>query len=230
MLQLMQKYRHQRRLQAEAEEEKLKGELRFLKSQINPHFLFNTLNSAYALTLQKSDLAPNLILKLSQMLRYVLYECQAEKVPLEREIKYLRDYIDLESFRLGGRLDVDLKVEGALHNVRIPPMILQPFVENAIKHGVANSLQGGWIKILIRTEPSQVANIYHFSFQVRNSIPHQTTFPLNPTLTGEGPASGIGIDNVRRRLNLLFPNTHRLEIIKTNDQYKISLSFDLQLA
>ena len=124
-------------------------ELKYLKSQINPHFLFNSLNSIYALSLQKSDFTPDLILKLSDILRYLLYEGSEKKVSLTQEIKYLRSYLELEKVRHGDRMDLQIEIQGETDSCEIAPMLLIPFVENSFKHGLKSGVKNPWVNIKI---------------------------------------------------------------------------------
>jgi sensor histidine kinase YesM len=134
-------------------QEKLRAELNFLKTQIHPHFLFNTLNNLYALTLKKSDRAPETVLKLSELINYMLYECVSDEVQLTKEMKFIRNYIDIEKMRYGDKLDVDLRVSGEVNERKIAPLILLPFVENCFKHGASEELQQSWVKITVDLQP-----------------------------------------------------------------------------
>lgn len=178
--------------------EKLEAELKFLKSQINPHFLFNALHNIYTLTLIKSDQAPGNLLKLSGMLRYMLYECKADRVPLEKEIEYLRHFIDLHLLKDSRGLNVTVDLDESRPQLSIAPMLLIPFVENAFKHSKVEDRVNGWIKIEMKTADGQIV------FQVQNSVPD-----ANFT---KDQAGGIGLVNVRRQLELLYPGRYELAI------------------
>ncbi len=192
-------------------EEKLNAELKFLKTQIHPHFLFNTLNNLYALTLKKSERAPEMVLKLSELINYMLYECKSDEVDLSREIKFIQNYVDIEKMRYGDKLDVDLRVNGAVSDRKIAPLILLPFVENCFKHGASENLQQSWVKISIDSYAD------HLVVKVENS--------KSGEIEGNGSA-GIGIQNVRRRLDLLYGERSQLKIINGEETYLVVLSIN----
>ncbi len=188
------------------------AELQALKNQLNPHFLFNTLNNLYALTLKKSDHAPEMVLKLSEMMRYMLYEGNAGLVPLENEIQYLRNYLDLERIKQTEGFDITMEVEGNPSPYKIPPMIFLPFIENSIKHGLNRSIDQGFIHIRITIKDNQLY------FHISNSTA-ETTSPQR--------SGGIGIPNVKNRLAMLYPHAHQLEMHASERQYQVSLQIDL---
>lgn len=194
--------------------EKLEAELKFLKSQINPHFLFNALNNIYALTVIKSDQAPDNLLKLSGMLRYMLYECKADRVTLGREIEYLRHYIDLHLLKDSRGLNVDVSLDESRPQLAIAPMLLIPFVENAFKHSKVEDLAHGWININLETADD------HLLFRVENSLPEN-----NYT---KDQAGGIGLNNVRRQLELLYPDRHELNIVQGPESFLVTLKIDIR--
>lgn len=196
------------------EAQNLASELNFLRSQVNPHFLFNTLNSLYALTLKKSDDAPETVLKLSGMMRYMLYESNAQLVPLTAEVDYLRNYLALERLRHGEHADVRLDVDGEIDGQRIAPMMFIPFVENAFKHGMAKVLGEGFVHIVLLVEGEEVR------FHLENAKP-----PVN--LEDDGRPGGIGLINVQRRLELLYPEAYELHTLETEDTYSVDLYLDL---
>jgi two-component system, LytTR family, sensor kinase len=192
----------------EKEKQYLETELNFLKTQINPHFFFNTLNNLYSLTLKKSDLAPEVVLKLSDLMSYMLYESNTPKTPLDKEISYLRNYIDVERLRFGQRLEVSFAVSGPTEQVHIPPMILILFVENSFKHGTRNVIHNIAISITL-----QVTAAYLF-FEVKNPV-------------GQNPLGseqvGIGLKNAIRRLDLLYAQQYTLDTHIENNTYIASL-------
>ena len=147
VIKLWQLWYQQQRAAQELLKEKLDAELQYLKAQVHPHFLFNTLNNLYSLTLQKSDYAPKVVLKLSELMSYMLYDSQENKIALKKEIVHVQNYIDLEKIRYGKGLDVSFNVIGDVSNRYISPLILIPFVENAFKHGVSNETENAWITI-----------------------------------------------------------------------------------
>jgi len=198
------------RVQRDLENQRLTAELAFLKSQINPHFLFNSLNSIYSLAYQKSETTPDAILKLSEIMRYMLYECNDNKVDLEKEITYMQNYIDLQKIRFGKNAFIDLEVNGVVTNQRIVPLLLIPFIENAFKHGVANNPEHP-IKLLINVADG------HLSFYMENK----------KHLNNRDSIGGIGLSNVRRRLDLLYPDKYNLEIHDDADTYTCELSLIL---
>lgn len=191
------------------EKDNLKLELDFLRSQINPHFLFNTLNSVYSLIEDKDQTAASIILSLSHMMRYALYDSSTTEVEIEKELAFIQDYIDIQSIRHRRRLQVDLDMSHHLGSQRIPPLLLINFVENAIKHGIDKLLKKAWIRIRAYRDESGA-----FCFLVANSKP---TWPQDTI------AEGIGIKNTRRRLNILYPNAHSLQISHTDTQYEVML-------
>ncbi|MDB5282303.1 MAG: two-component system sensor protein no kinase domain [Bacteroidota bacterium] len=190
----------------EIENDQLRTELAFLHAQINPHFLFNSLNTIYGLSLQKSDTAPLAVLKLSQLLRYVIDEARRARVPLEQEVTYLNNYIEMQKLRSTSTLQINFKVEGDIASTSIAPLLLLPFVENAFKYGISNH-ENSFIDIYLSRVDREI------TFTVKNKKYIET----------EKHSTGIGIPNVQRRLELLYPGTHTLEINDTPDSYNIKL-------
>ncbi len=193
--------------------EKLESELKFLKSQVNPHFLFNALNNIYTLSILKSDAAPENLLKLSAMLRYVLYDCKEATVPLGKEIEYLRHFIALNMLKDSRGLNVQAELDESRPNLRIAPMLFIPFVENAFKHSKVEDLVNGWIHIQLKTEEEDVV------LEVKNSLP-KSGFTKNE-------AGGIGLENVRRQLELLYPGLHELKIEQKEAAFEVYLKIQL---
>ncbi len=198
------------------ENQTMQSELRFLKSQINPHFLFNTLNNLYALTLKKSDKAPEIVIKLSEMMRYMLYECNEKKVLLEKEVNYIRNYLDLEALRQGKEVEIRFELEGNVSGQQIAPLMFIPFLENSFKHGLNNHLNRGFVHIGLAVEPEKI------HFQISNSKPAAPGLPRNSKISG-----GIGLVNIRRRLDLIYPEQYRLEIKDEPDVYNVILELNL---
>ena len=196
--------------QRDLETRTMQTELNFLKSQINPHFLFNTLNSLYALTLKKSDAAPEVVIKLSEMMRYMLYECNEPEVPLSKEVNYIRNYLDLERLRHKD-LDIKFEVEGSTGDLKIAPLIFIAFIENAFKHGASNHISAGFVHIHIFLEGGEL-NLY-----VENSKPEK-----QPTQEHRR-SGGIGLVNVRRRLDILYEKNYNLEVQDKPNTYGINL-------
>lgn len=199
--------------------EKLEAELKFLKTQIHPHFLFNTLNNLYALTLKKSDQAPEMVLKLSELINYMLYECNANKVPLDKEISFVRNYIEVEKMRHGSKLEVNLSVNGNTQDVYIAPMIILPFLENSFKHGVNEELETSWISLQI----SIATESKHDKFVLKV----ENTRSETQNLLKNGNGEGIGLNNVRRRLDLLYKENYTLNTYKEQDLYLVILEIHL---
>ena len=209
---------------AKLEKTQLETELRFLRSQISPHFFFNTLNNIYSLSLSKSHKTPETILKLSELMRYLLYETKPNLQSLEKEINCIKNYLDLEKIRHGEKLNLDLKVVGDIHNKKITPMLLIPFIENAFKHGANKSIKEVFIKIeLIIKE-----DILYF--RASNSLPkpeETKTHPLqNLKVRQQG---GIGIANVKKRLSLCYDKTdYELKITKEKTEFLVDLKLKLK--
>jgi two-component system LytT family sensor kinase len=198
------------RIQKDLENQRLAAELAFLKSQINPHFLFNSLNSIYSLAYQKSDTAPEAILKLSEIMRYMLYESNDGKVDLAKELQYLQNYIDLQKIRFGNKAFVDFKITGEVSNQKIVPLLLIAFIENAFKHGVANDPSVP-IRLMINLSGSNL----HFYIENKKHMNNRDI---------EG---GVGLANVERRLELLYPGNYKLDIQDKPDTYTAELSLVL---
>jgi two-component system LytT family sensor kinase len=181
------------------------SELKFLKMQINPHFLFNSLNNIYALSVTNSEKTQEGINTLSLMLRYVLYDCQGPKIPLRKELQYLMHFIEL--FKLKSSAEYNIKVEDEVEDdsLMIAPMLFVPFIENAFKHSGIEKRGDSFIRVKLITKGNMV------EFSVENSLP---TKPLITDAHG-----GIGLQNVEKRLKILYPETHNLNITKTNTFY-----------
>jgi two-component system LytT family sensor kinase len=188
------------------ETEHLRTELSFLHMQINPHFLFNSLNTIYGLSLKKSDNAPKAVLKLSQLLRYMIEENGQDKVPLDQEVTYLNNYIEMQKMRSASSLSVNFEVKGNTSMALIAPMLLLPFVENAFKYGISNSGPSP-IDILLSVDSDSI--IFTVTNQKFDYL--------------ERHSSGIGIPNVQRRLELLYPGSYELDIKDQSDIYSLSL-------
>jgi LytS/YehU family sensor histidine kinase len=189
--------RSQRRL-GEMAKEKAEAELNFLKSQINPHFLFNSLNSVYFLIDKENPHARQALHKFSDMLRYQLYECNGDKIPIEKEISYLQDYVALQKLRREADDEVEFDCSESVKGFSIEPLLLMPFVENSFKH---LSHHGNGRKNLVKINAEKANGEFHFS--VTNTIEYTST---------KEPVGGIGLKNVKRRLELLYPQSHLLEI------------------
>lgn len=198
------------RIQRDLENQRLSAELAFLKSQINPHFLFNSLNSIYSLAYQQSKSTPDAILKLSEIMRYMLYECNDNKVDLSKELQYLQNYIDLQKIRFGNNAYIDFKIDGQVTDQQIVPLLLIAFIENAFKHGIANDSLTP-IKLLISVDHQ------HLQFFIQNK----------KHTNNRDAMGGIGLNNVKRRLDLLYPGKYNLDIRDEIDTYTCELSLVL---
>ncbi len=192
----------------------LQSELNFLKSQINPHFLFNTLNSLYALTLKKSDKAPEIVLRLSEMMRYMLYECNEPKVSLSKEMKYLNNYLELERLRHGQNFKIDLNIDGEVDGQLIAPLLFIPFLENSFKHGMDSHLDKGYVDIDIEIQDDKL------NLEVENSKSKLKSKKSKNS-------GGIGLVNVKRRLELVYPDKHELKLNNSEEQFNVSLKLNL---
>ena len=193
----------------EIENQKLVAELSYLKAQINPHFFFNTLNGIYALALKKSDQTPEIILKLSDLMRYIIYEANVSKVLLKREISHIENYIDLQRIRLNEIVKVNFQVNGNPGILQIEPLLFSVFLENAFKHGIDYSKPGN-IDIALSIEASQVI------FLVEN--------PIQAKKKGSGDTNrGVGLENIKQRLALVYPDQHKLKIYQRNERHIVEL-------
>ena len=209
---LLDKQRTEKRA-AERENEHLKTELFFLRSQVSPHFMFNVLNNMVALARKKSDLLEPSLIKLSSLLRYMLYETDEEKVPLDKEIEYLQSYIDLQQQRFGKNVTVNSCFAETDNSYEIEPMLLIPFVENAFKHGTG-LIDDATIDIKLKAGNSKL------EFIVKNRYKENEAEIKDKT-------KGIGLANVERRLNLLYENKHSLMIDKNNSWFTVTLNIEL---
>lgn len=198
------------RIRRELENQNLISELAYLKSQINPHFLFNTLNNIHTLAYKKADGAPEAIMKLSELMRYMLYESNTEQVPLETELQHLRSFIGLQELRFRSRKVVSLEVVGDVKQYMIAPLLLLPFVENAFKHGYQLNREAA---IRIRLEVGD-----ELIFETENEIAPKTV-KVNKDEVG-----GIGLENISRRLELIYPGRYQLEAGANGNKFKAKLT------
>ena len=205
--------KQQYRLQ-EAESKQLQTELALLKSQVNPHFFFNTLNNLYALSLDRSERVPEVILKISDLMRYVLESSNNKMVELNREIIFLQNYLSLEKLRLSTNSDVKFNVAGQTDGKTIAPMLLIPFIENSFKHGVSASTSSNYVLMDLKIEGNELF------FSIENN--KQENYRAN-----EQSSSKSGLKNVTRRLELLYPNRYKLNIEENKKSYKVNLQIKL---
>ena len=195
------------------EKVQLETELLFLRSQVSPHFFFNTLNNIYSLSLVKSDKTPEIILKLSELMRYMLYETKNKRISLAKEILCIQNYLDLERLRYGEKLEIDMDITGDIENKVIAPILLLPFIENAFKHGVNKNI--GKVKIRI-------------DFKILNGFLYFGISNPTPALTGYkqdvNPSGGIGLENVKKRLTLGYKDEeYKLKIRSNKKVFKVNL-------
>lgn len=196
--------------------EKATNELKFLKSQIHPHFLFNTLNSLYALTLTKSDVAPKVVVKLSEMLDYMLYQCNVPRLAIQKEIDLIQNFMDLEKLRHGTQLELSFEHQVDATQPQIAPLILLSLVENAFKHGASGNFLNPKIHIQLTVKDERL------HFEVFNTKP-----PIAAPQPESTPKQGIGLYNVKRQLVLNYPSKHQLAIDETDETYLVTLNIDL---
>jgi len=195
-----------------SETNKTSTELNYLRKQTNPHFLFNALNSIYSLAYKKSDLVPDAIVTLSEMMRYMLYETDNKAVSLEKEINYIKNYIDLQKLRLNNIENIYLNIHGETRNKLIEPLLLISFIENAFKYGT-DYKGAAFVKIKISIEDNIL------DFWIENKIENHIKDPNN---------SGIGLSNIKNRLNILYPNAHQLTIEQSDNKYSVHLNLKLE--
>ena len=193
--------------------EKAKAELQLLKAQIHPHFLFNTLNNIYFFTLTASPKAPEMLMKLADMLRYILNECNEALVPVEKEIKMIENYVALEKIRYGDRLKMELEVEGDYNNKMIAPLLLIPLIENSFKHGASKMLANPWVNLNITIEG------HYLFFLLSNSRPDEIVILQR--------GGHIGLNNVRKRLALLYPAAHELSVVDGSESFEVYMKIRL---
>jgi len=201
-----------RRENAEKEKLQKEMELNYLKEQVNPHFLFNSLNSIYSLARQQSAETPDVVMQLSELMRYQLESSKKNTVLVTEELEFIENYLLLEEKRLSKRCTIEFSIGGDLSDHRIAPMLLIPFVENAIKHGAHSTNKRSTIDV---------------SASLRHTTIHFSVVNSKPPLVSCMKREGMGLDNVRRRLNLLYPNSHQLEIGDGEKAYRVNLSIDL---
>lgn len=214
-IKLLKHWYLQQKLTLEAEQQKTVAELNLLKAQLHPHFLFNTLNNLYSHTLEFSPKSPEIVLKLSGLLCFMIYENNSTKIPLVKEMELLENYISLEQLRYGDRLEISVTVTGDIEKYQIAPMLLLPFLENAFKHGTSKQIDQCWISFNLSVENSIM------SFKLINSI--------EPNLDGEvKKIGGMGFQNVIKRLQLLYKDNYLIETVKMEDVFVVDLELALE--
>jgi len=195
----------------EMEQRRTAAELELLKAQVHPHFLFNTLNNLYSLMLDNAPAAPEIVLKLSGLLRFMIYESNAPVIPLSKEIMLLTEYIALEEIRYGDRLDISMIVKGDPEGKQVPPLLMLPLVENAFKHGTSRQTDQCWISFYLNITPGGL------HFKLVNSKDDEQT------ISGQN-AKGVGLKNVQRRLGLLYPGKHHFVTEEDKDVFIVNLN------
>jgi two-component system, LytTR family, sensor kinase len=210
---LMMDYTRMQQRMVEMAKEKAEAELNFLKSQINPHFLFNSLNSVYFLIEKNNAEARGALHKFSGMLRYQLYEMNGDRIPVEKEIHYLEDYVDLQKLRRDENYAVEFNCSPLVKGFSIEPLLLVPFVENAFKHISHHKNQLNFITLHLGMNNGS----FHFTIENSKETIEKTT----------EKHAGIGLNNVKRRLELLYPGKHRLKITNRADTFNVDLSIKI---
>ncbi|MEN5196970.1 sensor histidine kinase [Sphingobacterium faecium] len=195
------------------ERDNLKMELDFLKSQVSPHFLFNTLNSIYRMSEMNDPETPDTVLRLSNLARYILYQGKNDDIFLSKEVDFIKDYINLATLRYGGKIPIESNIANIEEPYKIVPLILIPFVENAFKHGPDRSRSDAWIDISLRITDDRLI------FSVKNGVNNAAEKPN---------FGGFGLQNVRRRLELHYPHRHKLTIVESENSYSVELTVDLK--
>jgi two-component system, LytTR family, sensor kinase len=217
-------------------------QLRYLRAQLNPHFLFNTLNSIYSLSLQKSDRAPEVVVRLADIMRYLIYECDEDSIPLDKEIDFIRNYIEIEKIR--HQADIRLTVEGATAGVRIEPFLFISFIENSFKHAMDNSFKEPFIYITIKVGNGQITlnvinstdadlemqakringkGIAHSRSLLEMLYPKSFDLDIIQTEKDESRTSQLRLRNARERLETLYPDSHTLDVILNKSSFTVSL-------
>jgi len=197
--------------------EKLQAELFSLRNQFHPHFLFNVLNSLYSKILSKSDDSAEIVLKISDFLRYSVYEVNTKYIPLKKEIEYLKNYISLQQLRFVNRLELSFSTNGIMENQVIEPFLILPFIENSFKYCLDDANSQAWITISITASEEWLV------IKIENSLP--SDFIKNKN--SKNPYNGVGLTNVKRRLELLYPNQHILTIKNEVDSFFVSLKIKI---
>lgn len=209
----------QKRQTLEAEQQRTTAELKLLKAQLHPHFLFNTLNNLYSHTLEFSPKSPEIVLRLSQLLRFMIYESNSQRISLAREVGLLQDYITLEKLRYGDRLELSVNISGEVQKYQIAPLLLLPFLENAFKHGTSKQIDQCWISLDLSLEEGVMG------FKLINSVD-----PIDPATEDKNvQVGGVGLENVKKRLDILYRGNYNLEYQKMEEVYVVNLKLRLEV-
>ena len=212
-MRVLERHSQTEKLQKELEKEKLNSELAFLKNQISPHFFFNTLNNIYSLISINAEDSQKAVLQLSKLMRYLLYDSEQGNTKLSNEIDFMNNYIDLMKLRMSSKIQLNVSFPEKYEDINIPPLIFIPFIENAFKHGISYR-EKSFIDISMTTEKESV------KFRCANSL-------VKAREENESGHSGIGLDNVTKRLNLLFPGKHEIKINKSDTEFEVLLQINL---
>ena len=212
---IIQHLRKSETKQKEIEKARVDSELAFLKNQISPHFFFNSLNNIYALIAINGDKAQKAVEKLSILMRYLIYDSNYEKVELQKEFDFTSKYIELMQQRLSSKVKLNINIDNKLPDVKIPPLLFIPFVENAFKHGISYR-ENSFVSIVLKTENG------HVVFECKNNIPTANE-------TKEDKKGGLGIDNIKKRLDLIYDNSYKLKIDQDIKEYNVRLVVPLEL-
>ena len=213
MIFLLGKWMEQQHVSEKLMKEKLAAQLELLKSQVQPHFIFNTLNNIYMLSLKNSPQTSDMIYRLSSLLSYMLYDAKEKTIPIEKEVVYIKNYINLEKIRYGERLDVQLNVYNNVKGVNVPPLLLLPLVENAFKHGVSQSVTDSWVHIDISLKDNSLL------FKLENSLSEEK-------VNTNGFGNGLGLENLRQRLEILYPESFELKTMQDECSFLAILRLD----
>lgn len=209
---LMEKTNKLRENEEILKEEKLQTELKLLKAQINPHFFFNALNNIYSLTFMKAPTAPDSVLKLSEMLRYVFYDCSKDRVMLSAEKKYVENFISFQQMKSDHHQNISLHTDVDSNSVEIAPMLMVPFIENAFKYSRIEEIEEAYVNINFRKEGNNIKLI------IENSVPKENKV---------NPGSGMGIKNVKHRLQIIYPKKHELKVEEQDELFRVILTMEI---
>jgi len=197
----------------EIEKQKVEAELDTLKSQLNPHFLFNVLNNIYSHSLLKSDITPSIVIKLSDLMSYILYDCKSKLVPIQKEFDFIQNYIELEKIRVEKDINVKFEHENSV-GVFVPPLLFFPLIENSFKHGIGSNPDKREVFLKFELQDNNLL------FEIINTKGNSKGVYKNKK------KGGIGIENVRKRLTLLYPGTHKMEVLEKEDTFEIRVRIE----
>jgi sensor histidine kinase YesM len=198
---------------SQLQKEKIESELKALKGQINPHFLFNSMNSIYSLALSHSEKTPEIVLKLSDIMRYIIYEANTDFVDLAKEINYLKDYIVLQKLRTDNRASISFDITGSLENIKIAPLLFFPLVENSFKHGIKGATGKSFVNIDLLISEKGIKFIIENNKGITDNVEKKEY-------------KGIGLDNVMKRLEMTYPGWHELKIANAEETFKVELTIN----